>query len=37
MLAPGKVDIALSFISYEKDVQPAVEYVFGSTLLCQGI
>ena len=34
-LAPGKVDIALSLIGYEDEVLKAMEYVFGSTLICE--
>ncbi|MCJ1485015.1 Structural maintenance of chromosomes protein 2 [Schaereria dolodes] len=34
-LAPGKVDLALSFIGYEDEVTTAMEYVFGSTLVCE--
>lgn len=34
-LAPGKVDLALHFIGYEEEVTKAMEYVFGSTLLCE--
>ena len=34
-LAPGKVDLALSLIGYEDEVSAAMEYVFGSTLICQ--
>lgn len=34
-LAPGKVDLALSLIGYDKEVSAAMEYVFGSTLVCQ--
>ena len=33
-IAPGKVDLALSLIGYEKEVNAAMEYVFGSTLIC---
>lgn len=33
-LAPGKVDLALSLIGYDKEVSAAMEYVFGSTLVC---
>ncbi|KAI9732583.1 MAG: Structural maintenance of chromosomes protein 2 [Cirrosporium novae-zelandiae] len=33
-LAPGKVDLALSLIGYEDEVSAAMEYVFGSTLIC---
>ncbi|GAM90243.1 hypothetical protein ANO11243_082850 [Dothideomycetidae sp. 11243] len=34
-LAPGKVDLALNLIGYEDDVNAAMEYVFGSTLVCE--
>lgn len=34
-LAPGKVDLALSLIGYDHQVAAAMEYVFGSTLICQ--
>ncbi|KAL9611563.1 MAG: hypothetical protein Q9167_003810 [Letrouitia subvulpina] len=34
-LAPGKVDLALSLIGYDNEVVAAMEYVFGSTLVCQ--
>ena len=34
-LAPGQVDLALSLIGYEKEVAQALEYVFGSTLVCK--
>ena len=34
-LAPGKVDLALSFIGYEEEVSAAMDYVFGSTLICE--
>lgn len=33
-LAPGKVDLALSLIGFEDEVNAAMEYVFGSTLIC---
>ncbi|KAL9598063.1 MAG: hypothetical protein Q9219_004757 [cf. Caloplaca sp. 3 TL-2023] len=33
-LAPGKVDLALSLIGYDDEVAAAMEYVFGSTLVC---
>ena len=35
-IAPGKVDIALSLIGYDHEVTKAMEYVFGSTLICDG-
>ena len=34
-LAPGKVDLALSFIGYQEEVSKAMDYVFGSTLICE--
>lgn len=34
-LAPGKVDLALSLIGYDEEVVPAMQYVFGTTLICQ--
>jgi structural maintenance of chromosome 2 len=34
-LVPGKVDLALSLIGYEDQVSAAMEYVFGSTLVCE--
>lgn len=33
-LAPGKVDLALSLVGYDDEVSAAMEYVFGSTLVC---
>ncbi|SMQ50297.1 unnamed protein product [Zymoseptoria tritici ST99CH_3D1] len=33
-LAPGKVHLALSLIGYEHEVEKAMEFVFGSTLVC---
>lgn len=34
-IAPGKVDLALSLIGYDDEVAAAMQYVFGSTLICQ--
>ena len=34
-LAPGKVDLALSLIGYDDEISAAMEYVFGSTLVCE--
>ena len=34
-LAPGKVDLALSLVGYNDEVSAAMEYVFGSTLVCE--
>ena len=33
-LAPGKVDLALSLVGHDDEVTAAMEYVFGSTLVC---
>ena len=34
-IAPGKVDLALSLIGYDSEVSAAMDYVFGTTLICQ--
>ncbi|KAF2850438.1 hypothetical protein T440DRAFT_87862 [Plenodomus tracheiphilus IPT5] len=34
-IAPGKVNVALSLIGYDDEVVNAMEYVFGSTLVCE--
>ncbi|WEW59714.1 Structural maintenance of chromosomes protein 2 [Emydomyces testavorans] len=34
-IAPGKVDLALTLIGYDEEVAAAMEYVFGTTLICQ--
>ena len=34
-IAPGKVDLALSLIGYDNEVSAAMDYVFGTTLICQ--
>jgi structural maintenance of chromosome 2 len=34
-LAPGKVDLALSLVGYDREVQTAMEWVFGNTLICK--
>ncbi|KZF25385.1 putative nuclear condensin complex subunit Smc2 [Xylona heveae TC161] len=33
-IAPGKVHLALSLIGYDEEIQAAMDYVFGSTLIC---
>lgn len=33
-LAPGKVNLALDLIGYEHEIERAMEYVFGNTLIC---
>lgn len=34
-LAPGKVELALNLIGYEEEVSKAMEYIFGSSLICK--
>jgi structural maintenance of chromosome 2 len=34
-IAPGKVDLALSLVGYDDEVAAAMEFVFGSTLVCE--
>jgi structural maintenance of chromosome 2 len=34
-IAPGKVDLALSLVGFDEEVTAAMEYVFGSTLVCE--
>ncbi|CAN6616676.1 structural maintenance of chromosomes protein 2 [Trichomonascus vanleenenianus] len=34
-IAPNKVDLALNLIGYDSEVTAAMEYVFGSTLICE--
>ncbi|ORX55008.1 RecF/RecN/SMC protein [Hesseltinella vesiculosa] len=34
-LAPGKVDLALSLVGCDDEVQVAMDWIFGSTLVCQ--
>ena len=33
----GQVQLALMLVGYEKSVQEAIEYVFGSTLVCESL
>lgn len=33
-IAPGKVNLALSLVGYEDEVYQAMEWIFGSTLIC---
>ena len=33
-IAPGKVNLALSLVGYDKEISAAMEYVFGNTLVC---
>ncbi|KAJ9427791.1 structural maintenance protein [Fusarium oxysporum] len=33
-IAPGKVNLALSFVDYDNEIATAMEYVFGNTLIC---
>lgn len=34
-LAPGKVELALDLIGYEEEVTKAMEYIFGTSLICR--
>ncbi|KAJ3017170.1 Structural maintenance of chromosomes protein 2 [Thoreauomyces humboldtii] len=34
-LAPGKVDLALHLIGYDEEVETAMNFVFGSALICK--
>ncbi|KAI9877287.1 MAG: Structural maintenance of chromosomes protein 2 [Pleopsidium flavum] len=34
-LSPGKVALALSLVGYDDEVSAAMDYVFGSTLVCE--
>jgi structural maintenance of chromosome 2 len=34
-IAPGKVNLALSLVGFDNEVTAAMEYVFGSTLVCE--
>ncbi|KAL1922238.1 uncharacterized protein VTP21DRAFT_9777 [Calcarisporiella thermophila] len=34
-LAPGKADLALHLIGYDKEVEAAMEFVFGNVLICR--
>ncbi|SCU97709.1 LADA_0H07800g1_1 [Lachancea dasiensis] len=34
-LAPGNVELALNLIGYEEDVSKAMEFIFGSSLICK--
>jgi len=35
-LAPGRVDVALSLVGYPAEVEAAMDFVFGSTMICKG-
>lgn len=34
-IAPGKVELALNLIGYDDEVSKAMEFIFGSTLICK--
>ncbi|KAI9488964.1 RecF/RecN/SMC [Zychaea mexicana] len=34
-IAPGKVDLALSLVGYDEEVEPAMDWIFGNTLICE--
>lgn len=33
-VAPGKVDLALNLIDFEDELHKAMEYIFGTTFIC---
>lgn len=33
-LAPGQVELAIDLVGYQREITTAMEYVFGSTLIC---
>ena len=35
-LAPGRVDVALSLVGFPDEVEAAMDFVFGSTMICKG-
>lgn len=34
-LAPGKVELALNLVGYEEEISKAMEFIFGSSLICK--
>ncbi|KAL0094637.1 RecF/RecN/SMC [Phycomyces blakesleeanus] len=34
-LAPGKVDLALTLVGYNEEIEAAMEWIFGNTLICK--
>lgn len=34
-IAPGKVNLALTLVGYDREISAALEYVFGNTLICE--
>ena len=35
-IAPGSVHLALDLIGFDEELAPAMNFVFGSTLICKG-
>lgn len=35
-IAPGAADLALNLIGYDDELAPAMNFIFGSTLICKG-
>ncbi|CAI5759037.1 unnamed protein product [Candida verbasci] len=33
-ITPDKADVAINFIQYDHDLQPAMQYIFGNTFVC---
>jgi hypothetical protein len=36
-LAPGRVDVALSLVGFPAEVEAAMDFVFGATMICKGL
>ncbi|KAI9026644.1 hypothetical protein CLU79DRAFT_58207 [Phycomyces nitens] len=34
-IAPGKVDLALTLVGYNEEIEEAMEWIFGNTLICK--
>ncbi|KFZ51483.1 Structural maintenance of chromosomes protein 2, partial [Podiceps cristatus] len=37
LVGPANLDLALSLVEYESELQKAMEYVFGTTLICENM
>jgi structural maintenance of chromosome 2 len=36
-LAPGKVEHALCLVGYDRELEAAMKFVFGTTFICEGM
>jgi chromosome segregation ATPase len=36
-VAPGKTHLALSLVGYDDEISAAMQYVFGSSIICKGL